>query len=103
MELKISSKKEQPLLSRTELLAKIAFDSATPDRSEVRKKIAEAVKADEQCVAVTGIKNEFGSKSASVTVHVYKSKEDMEKYESRVVKQRHLPKKTAEAASGAAQ
>jgi ribosomal protein S24E len=101
--MKISSKNEKPLLSRTELLAKIAFDSATPRRSEIREKAAEAVKADESCVAVTGIKNDFGSKSASVTVHVYKSKEDLEKYESKVVKKRHSPKKNAEAAPEAAQ
>ena len=103
MELKVSSKDEQPLFSRTELLAKIAFDSTTPSRSEIRKKVAEAVKADESCVAITGIKNDFGSKSASLTVHVYKSKDDLEKYESSVVKQRHAPKKKAENSPEAAQ
>ena len=85
------------------MLATIAFDSATPSRPEIRKKVAEAVKADESSVAVASISNNFGSKSALVTVHVYKSKADLEKYASGVVRQRHLPKKQAEAASEAAQ
>ncbi len=92
MELKISQKTEQPLLSRTELLGTISFEAVTPSRLEVRKKLSEAIKADESLVMVTNIKTSFGEKSAKVTAHVYKKKEDAAKFEPKAVRNRHLSK-----------
>ena len=93
MEMKISNKVAQPLLSRTELVGTISFDAATPSRSDVRKKLAESLKSDESLIMVRDIATAFGSKSANITAHVYKSKEDLAKFESKTVLQRHLPKK----------
>ncbi len=92
MEIKISQKTEQPLLSRTELLGTISFEAVTPSRLEVRKKLSEAIKADESLIMVTCIKTSFGEKSAGVTAHIYRTKEDAAKYESKPVKNRHLSK-----------
>jgi len=92
----ISSKTEQPLLSRTELSSVISFDAATPSRADVRKKLAEALNSQESLIAVTTIATDFGSKSARVTAHVYNSKEDMTRFESKAVLNRHLAKEKAE-------
>ena len=94
LEMKISDKTEQPLLSRTELTGVISFDSATPSRTEVTKKIAESLKADLALVTVSSIDTDFGQKSAKVTAHLYKTKEDLDKYVSKTVKQRYAPKKS---------
>lgn len=92
MEMKISQKTEQPLLSRTELHGVISFESATPSRLEVRKKLSEAMKADESLIMVTDIATSFGEKSAKVTAHVYKTKEDAAKFEPKTIMNRHLSK-----------
>ncbi len=92
LEIKISQKTEQPLLSRTVLLGTISFEAATPSRLEIRKKLSEAVKAEESLVMVTCIDTSFGEKSAKVTAHVYKTKEDAAKFESKAVSNRHLSK-----------
>lgn len=96
METKIENKTEQPLLARTVLEATINFDAATPSRADVRKKIAEAAKADESLVQVDIIKTEFGQRMAKVTAHVYRNKADVEKYASVRVKNRHLSKEEKE-------
>ena len=97
LEIKISNKTEQPLLSRTQLDGILSFDSATPSRTEVTKKIAEAMKTDLAVVTVSSIDTDFGQKSAKVTAHIYKTKEDLAKYVSKTVQQRHAPKKSKEA------
>ncbi len=92
MELKIENKTEQPLLSRSVLKGRISFDATTPSRAEIKKKLSEAIKADESLVQITMIRTDFGQKGADVTAHVYKKKEELEKYTSRRVKVRHLSK-----------
>ncbi len=92
LEIKISQKTEQPLLSRTELLGAISFEAVTPSRLEVRKKLSEAIKADESLIMVTEIRTSFGEKSAKIRAHVYKTKEEASKFESKIVKDRHLSK-----------
>ena len=92
MELKISDKTEHSLLARTELNGLIAFDTTTPSRFDVRKKIAEALKSEASLITVTSISTTFGSKSAKIKAHVYKSKEDMNKFASKTVLDRHLTK-----------
>jgi len=98
MEIKISNKTEQPLLSRTVLTGIISFDAATPSRFDVRKKLSEALKSDESLIAITKIATDFGSRSADVTVHVYKSKEDLSKFEPKTIMNRHLTKEEKEKA-----
>ena len=90
--MKISQKTEKPLLSRTEISGMLGFESSTPSRLEVRKKLSEALKADESLVMVTAIKTSFGEKSAEITANVYKTKEDAAKFETKTIKNRHLSK-----------
>ena len=93
MDVKISEKNEQPLMSRTELRGTISFEAQTPSRAEVRKKIAESVKADESLVMLTRIRTAYGQKSAGVTAHVYKTKEDAKKFASGAILKRMEGKK----------
>ena len=46
MNLEITDKKENPLLSRTELKGTIIFDKATPSNDEVKKEITSKLKTE---------------------------------------------------------
>ena len=93
MEIKNLEQKEQPLFSRTELRGTASFEAATPSRQEIRKKISQSLKTDESLVLVKEISNLYGQKVANITAHVYKTKEDAEKFASSVTKKRMAVKK----------
>ena len=92
MEVKLDKKTEKPLLSRTELEGVISFDASTPSRAEVRKKLADALKTDETLIAVKTIATSYGERSAKLSANIYKTKEDLEKFESKFIRSRHLSK-----------
>jgi small subunit ribosomal protein S24e len=81
MEIKIIEQKDKPVLSRKEIIAEISFTGKTPSNEEVRKKIAEESKADEELVVVKNIYTEFGLTKAKVNAYVYNSKEKLESIE----------------------
>ncbi len=89
MDLKISEKKEQPLLKRTAVKGLVGFESSTPSRSELRKKVAEALKAAEANVAISSIRTAFGEKKAAFVANIYGSPQDLDRYESVVTLARH--------------
>jgi len=96
----ITEKIEEPLMSRTLLKGIVTYDAAPPNFPELKKQIASALKADEQLVVVKSLKTQFGTRKSSLEVHVYKSKEGLESFESKVTLARNKPrvKKTAAAA-----
>ncbi len=71
MQINVTSKKEEPLLSRTMLKATIEFEKATPSYPEVTTLLATHLKADEKLVAIRHIYNSFGAKKAEVIANVY--------------------------------
>ena len=71
MELKVTSTKEEPLLSRKMIQASLEFDKATPSYTEVTSLIANQLKTDEKLVAIRHIYNSFGLKKANVIAYVY--------------------------------
>ena len=79
MELNITSKKEEPLLSRTELKADVIFEKATPSYHELASLVASKVKADEKLVAIRHVYTSFGNKNAELIAYVYKD-EDKKKF-----------------------
>jgi ribosomal protein S24E len=83
MELKISNKTEEPLLSRTKLEGEIVFEKATPSAPEVSKSIAKAVGKDEKLIVVRNIYTSYGLKKAKILSYAYENKESMEKIEPR--------------------
>lgn len=72
MQLNITQKKEEPLLSRTMLKATVEFDKSTPSYPEVASLLAANLKADEKLVAIRHVYTSFGTKKADVTAYVYK-------------------------------
>ncbi len=69
-----------PLLKRK----RITFQTEskiTPNKKEILKEVAKIAKAEEKTVVVKHIYSHFGSNVHKIIVHVYKSEEDLLKYE----------------------
>jgi ribosomal protein S24E len=82
MELTITKKRDNLLLSRMEITLEVDFvNEPTPKKEDIKKKIVSSEKADEKLVVVKGMKTSFSSGKANVLVHIYKSEEEMKKTE----------------------
>ena len=84
MEMKISKKKENPLLQRVEISGNLAFTGATPSNAELKKAIAASEKASEDVIVMKKILTAFGSTTATFLAYVYQSKEQLVKIEPKV-------------------
>lgn len=96
MEIDILEKKDNPLLRRTEIIADISFEAATPSRQVMKEAISKKLNASPELIIIRNIYPFFGDKKAEVVVHIYNKKEDVEKIESNVYIQRMLGKKKEE-------
>ena len=82
MAVKITQKDEKPMTGRTEVKGTISFhDKATPSNETVAKDIASQLKVDGKLVVVKHIYTSFGSADASVEALVYKTEEDLKRFE----------------------
>ena len=91
MQLKILDKKEQELLSRTDIKAHITFGKATPSNTEIKKALASELKADENLIIIKNIYTIYGKTEANVNAYAYKSKEEMQKVEPKPKKKAAKP------------
>lgn len=90
MEIKIKEKKENVLLNRTEIEAEIThFKEPTPNRAQVKEKLAAMLSADKNLIVIKKLDQTFGSLT-KCTAALYKSKADLESSE-----QKHLLKRDA--------
>ena len=92
MELEIVSKKDNPLLDRTELEV-LAHHTGkpTPTRDEVREQVAAAMKAKKDVVLVDHMESTFGKGVTRGYVKVYKTKEAAMAIERGHIKIRNEP------------
>ena len=81
MELKIISRKEYPLLSRTGVEAEATFDKATPSESEVKSQLANALGKDGKLLVVRSIRTIYGSKKAGILAYAYENEEALKTIE----------------------
>ncbi len=83
MNLDIIEEKPNKILHRTEIKARVTFDSATPSREEVIKLIAAKKNVPENLVIVREINQKFGQRSADVEIMIYESRHVLEEIESK--------------------
>lgn len=82
MEVEIVSKDENQLLERTEVRFKAThLKEGTPQREEVRDKIASLMKVQKERVIVDSMQSEFGKMETFGYAKVYKTKDAAMKYE----------------------
>jgi len=86
MELKVTSKKEEPLLSRTMVEAELVFEKATPSNEEIRSKLAQSLGKDEKLVVIKNAHTSYGLKKAKITSYVYDDEKLKEKIERKIKK-----------------
>ena len=77
MNIIILKQEKQPLLSRTEVSAKVSFKGSTPSKKDVQKNIASKLKQKEELTAIKHIYNEFGAQEAEVEAFIYEDKKVM--------------------------
>ena len=71
VQVNVTNKKEEPLLSRTMVSATLEFEKSTPSYAEVISALASNLKSDEKLVAVRHVYNHFGAKKADVVAYIY--------------------------------
>lgn len=95
--MEIIENKENKLLGRKEILAKMSSDGATPRRVQVKKEIAKKLKVDESLVIVNSVENAFGDTNVNIRAKVYENKESLERNaRPHMVKRNHVEEPVAE-------
>ena len=92
-DLEIIDEKKNPLIDRVELKVKIEhFGKTTPNRLEIKSKIAAMKGSDEKLTIIKDIKTHFGSTSDIGTIYIYDNSQDLKYYEPFHIQVRNLPK-----------
>ncbi len=93
MEVEISTKRDNPLLERTEVYFKVTHEKEkTPKRDAVRGKIAEALKVNRDNVVVDYMRSEYGMPVTVGYAKAYKTKDALMKIEREHVLKRNQMK-----------
>lgn len=77
MDVEITEKRDNPLLSRKEVRFGIRYEGATPKFAEVRTALIEKLKSDDKLTVVDAITPQYGRHKATGYVKVYESAEAM--------------------------
>lgn len=97
MELNITEKKEESLLSRTEVKASISFAGAIPPKDDIKKELALQLKADENLIVVKKVFSKFKGNNADVLAYHYIDEGCMKRIEGK--KQKKAEAKEGEEAA----
>ena len=95
MQLSITGKKEEPLLSRSLITATLEFEKATPSYPEVTSLMASNLKKDEKLVAIQHIYNLFGAKKAEVIAYLYSDESKRQSIEPKIKEKKDKKAKEA--------
>jgi small subunit ribosomal protein S24e len=93
MEILVEKENQNPLLKRKEIHFKLEYDSQTPSREDVRKKIAGLFAASVGNVVIDYIKPEFGKTEAVCYAKIYDTPEDLMAIESKHIIKRNIKEK----------
>jgi len=92
-EIQIVEKLYNNLIKRKEYKIKVMHKtSGTPNRVEIRKKIAALESVDENLVFIKKVKTLFGTRHSYAIVNIYDNEEIANKFEPLYIKLRNLPK-----------
>lgn len=95
MQLNITNKTNEPLLSRTMIKAYLEFDKATPTYQEVASALASNLKTDEKLIAIRHVYNSFGARKAEVIAYVYSDEQKKNFIEPKVKEKKEKKAKEA--------
>jgi ribosomal protein S24E len=105
MDFKVTGKKENALLERTEVNAEISFDGATPSTKEMREMAVQKLGCNPDLMVISSAAPRFGETKMSLILNVYKAPEQLKRVEeAHVLKKNGVAQeeeKKAEAEEGA--
>ncbi len=97
MKLTLIKELEAPLLARKRLNFEVDYSgSKTPSKEEVKKTIAVLQKVKEELISIRHIYPRFGKCKAKAIVHIYKTLQDLKKYEPKRKKEGKKAKSAVE-------
>lgn len=79
MEIEITEKKDNKLLGRQEIKGSLKFSGATPSQKELTNELTKKLGVKPEQIFVLHIYTEYGATIGKFEVHVYESKEQLEK------------------------
>ena len=93
LNIEIIEEKKNPLIDRTEISFRIDhFGKGTPNRLDVKSKIAAMQGANEKLTIIKRIKTHFGAAQIIGTAYVYENGKELQYYEPIHIQVRNLPK-----------
>ncbi|MBY9012984.1 MAG: 30S ribosomal protein S24e [Candidatus Lokiarchaeota archaeon] len=93
--IEILEEKKNPLIDREEIKFRIDhFNESTPNRLEVKKKIAALKNANEKFTIIRNIQTHFGGAYDVGLVNIYEEAKELQFYEPFHIQVRNLPKDT---------
>ncbi len=93
--IEILEEKKNPLIDRLEVKFKIDhFGASTPNRLEVKKKIAAIKSSNENFTIISNIQTHFGGADAIGKANIYGNAKDLKFFEPFHIKVRNLTKET---------
>ncbi|TKJ18100.1 MAG: 30S ribosomal protein S24e [Promethearchaeota archaeon Loki_b32] len=93
LNIEITEEKKNPLIERTELTFRIDhFGKGTPNRLEVKKKIAALQGSDEKLTIIKKLDTRFGASYAIGKVYIYIDAKELQYYEPLHIQVRNLEK-----------
>jgi len=91
----ILEEKKNPLIDRLELKVKVDyFGKGTPNRLDVKKKIAALKSSNENLTIIRKLRSYFGEAYAIGKIFIYGNVDDLQFFEPFHIKARNLPKET---------
>ena len=92
-EIEIIEEKKNPLIDRIELTFRVDhFGASTPNRLDIKKKIAASQGSDEKLAIVKKLKTHFGASYYLGKVYIYDNAKDLQFFEPFHIKVRNLEK-----------
>lgn len=85
MKLEIVEKRENKLLNREEIKLDVVFDNSPPTRLELLNTLSDTFKVPKERIVIVKMLARFGIKLLNVHCHLYKSVEDLKKYENKYI------------------
>ncbi|MFW9882015.1 MAG: 30S ribosomal protein S24e, partial [Candidatus Thorarchaeota archaeon] len=93
LNIEIVEEKKNPLIDRTELTFRIDhFGMGTPNRLEIKKKIAAMQGSNEKLTIIKNLETRFGASHTMGTAYIYEDPKGLIHYEPFHIKVRNLEK-----------
>lgn len=89
MEIDVKKQGKMPLLSRERVTGFVHFEDKTPSRMDIKKALAQKIKAKEEHVVVRHIYQRFGEHKAKVIAHIYEDEKIMQQLEPANLLKKH--------------